>query len=366
MNQQKEIKLEPSNGAEVPPDYLLDTTVAELLADSTPHQRTALGLLAISHCYGLPLAPMLGRLAGEASGSFSRQAMYLASQVHRGEQPLAVIQDLNRVLTSSSTLALQVASDQGSLSNLYRAVLRRPPEPDSDADADKDLDARFSRLMLRGFFVMFVVSFTVIRIFPEFQKMFVEFGMELPAIMEMVITVLNWSAKLWFVWALLLVLLGLWVAPRYLRRWNPVSWRKNVIPKSALRRQTLAIVAQNGDASESGVARIASSSLLRKFFPKLAKASAQTDTGQASWKALAAQGLITRREASTLASTHSGETQAWLLRWSASALGDQVRSRSNWGFNLVIWTGNILLAGVVFIMCLTIFSSLLAIMRGLV
>lgn len=365
MDQNNEIKLDQNNSAGSHPDYLLDTTVAELLADSTPYQRSALGLLAISHCYDLALPPMLSRLSGEASGRFSRQAMYLASQVHRGEDPLTAIQDLDRVLTSSSVLALQVARDNGSLSDLYRSVLRRPPEPDSDADTNKDLDSRFSSLMMRGFFVMSVVTFTALNIFPEFQRMFEEFGLELPAVMGAFISVLDWSAKFWFLWALLFILLGFWMAPRYLRQWNPVAWRKKVIPRSALRRQTLAIAVQDSDASETGIARISSSLPIRRFFPKLAKASTNIGAGQAPWESLATKGLITKREANTLASTHSGETRAWLLRWSANALGDRLVSRSNWGFNILIWLGNIFLAGIVFIMCLTVFSSLLAIMGGL-
>ena len=365
MSQQNEINLGPGDGASDTPDYLLDTTAAELLADSSPHQRSALGLLAISHCYDLPLAPMLGRLGGEASGIFSRQVIYLASLVDRGEHPLKAIEDLDRVLSPSSLLALQVAHDNGTLSQLYRAVLRRPPELDSDADAQREIDARFSRLMMRAFFVMLIVIFTALKIFPELEFLIRDFDLEAPLAMLYVYLVLNLAAKFWFIWVLLLILLGCWLAPRYLRRWNPVAWRKTVSPKSALRRQSLAVVAQNSDASKTGFNRIASFLPIRKLFPQLAKSSALDEAGNASWESLASQGVITKREADTLAGTHSGQTQAWLLRWSAKALGDRVRLKSSWGFNLVIWIGNIVLAGIVFAMCLTVFSTLLTIMRGI-
>lgn len=366
MDQANETRFDLNHSAGTTPDYLLDATVSELLADSTSHQRALLGLMAVSHCYDLPLAPMLSRLGGEASGAFSSQVMYFASEVHQGEDPLTVVQDLDRVLTASSALALQVARENGSLSDLYRALLQRPPEPDSDVDADKEIDARLSRLIIRAFFVMSVVSFTAVRIFPEFSRMLEEFGLEFPEIMQFTYSVLDWSFRLWFLGALLLILFGFLLAPRYLRRWNPVAWRKKVIPKSALRRQTLAIVAQDSEASKTGITRFASSTPIQRFFPKLAKASTQEGAEKASWESLAAQGVITKREASTLGSTRSGETQAWLLRWSANALGDRKKSRSNWGFNLMIWLGNILLAVIVFVMCITIFSTLLVILESLV
>ena len=369
MDNLHENKLDSGKGAGSPPDYLLDNTVAELFADSTPHQRAALGLMAISHCYDLPLAPMLGRLGGEASGTFARQTMFLASEVYRGEDPLTAIQDLDHVMTPSSVLALQVARENGSLSDLYQSVLRRPPQPDSGVDESKDIDARFSRLMIRGAFVMFLVLLVVIRILPQYGRMLEEFALEPPVVMELVLRGLYLSGKFWFLWVLMLillgVLLGVWVAPRYLRRWNPDSWRKRVVPKSALRRQTLAIVAQDSDAAQTGIVRIASSSPVRRFFPKLDKASTRTDAEQASWGSLAAQGVITKQEASTLASTQSGETQAWLLRWSANTLGDRERSKANRRMIYLIWIGNILLALVVFLICVSIFSTLLSIMAGL-
>ena len=365
MDNLHENKLDSGKGAGSPPDYLLDNTVVELFADSTPHQRAALGLMAISHCYDLPLAPMLSRLGGEASGTFARQTMFLASEVYRGEDPLTAIQDLDHVMTPSSVLALQVARENGSLSDLYQSVLRRPPQPDSGVDESKDIDARFSRLMIRGAFVMFLVSVVVLRVLSEFGKMLEEFDLEPPVAMGLVLRGLYLSGKLWFLWVLMLILLGIWVAPRYLRRWNPDSWRKRVFPKSALRRQTLAIVAQDSDAAQTGIVRIASSSPVRRFFPKLDKASTRTDAEQASWESLAAQGVITKQEASTLASSQSGETQAWLLRWSANTLGDRERSKENRRMIYLIWIGNILLALVVFLISVSIFSTLLSIMAGL-
>ena len=104
-------------------DYELDSVMAELIAVSSPRQRAVLGLLAVSHCYDLPLPPMLSRLSGETSGGFSRQAMYLAFLVHGGQDPVDAVLGLDRVLTSSSALALQVARDNGNLPQLYRAVL---------------------------------------------------------------------------------------------------------------------------------------------------------------------------------------------------------------------------------------------------
>jgi len=175
---------------------------------------------------------MLGRLSGESSGAFSRQLKYLADKVHTGEDPVKAVQDLNHVLTSSIALALRVAHDNGSLPQLYQAVLRRTPEYESDADADKEINARISRLMTRGFFVLMVLLFSAVRVFPEFQKMFEEFGIELPTVMERFFVAISLISKFGFLVILLLIPLGFWLGRRYLRQWNPVAWRTTaVLPK---------------------------------------------------------------------------------------------------------------------------------------
>ena len=365
MDSQTPTNPDPANQLALQQDYELDSVMSELIAVSSPQQRAVLGLMAVSYCYNLPLAPMLSRLSGESSGGFSRQAMYLAFLVHGGHDPVDAVLGLDRVLTSSSALALQVARENGNLPHLYRAVLERSREYDSDADIGKDDDVRFSRLLFRGFFILSVLTFIMTKIIPEFSKMFEEFGVELHPLMVFLMANCDRAAKLWFLGLFVLIPIGIWLGRRYLRRWNPVTWRQPVVTKASRRRRWLAIVSRDKKSSETGLAKILRCLPANRFFPKLASIQDRVEGGETQWNSLATGGAITKRESKALASATSGDTQAWLLRWTAKACGDRAKLRSTFLVNLMIWSGNIILALIVFLVCAAILSSLIQIMEGL-
>ena len=346
-------------------DYELDSVMAELIAVSSPRQRAVLGLLAVSHCYDLPLPPMLSRLSGETSGGFSRQAMYLAFLVHGGQDPVDAVLGLDRVLTSSSALALQVARDNGNLPQLYRAVLERSREYESDADFGKDDDVRFSRLLFRGFFTLWVILFIMMKVIPEFCKMFQEFGIELHPLMQLLMANCDRAAKLWFLGLFLLIPICIWLGRRYLRRWNPMTWRQPTVSRASRRRRWLAIVSRDNNSSETGLAKILRCLPVKRFFPKLAAIQDRVEGGATAWDSLATEGAITKRESKVLASTTNGDTQAWLLRWNARVYGNRAKLRSSLLVNMMIWSGNILLALIVLLVCAAVMGSLIQIMEGL-
>jgi len=365
MYSQTPVNSVPVNQLALEHDYELDSVMSELIAVSSPQQRAVLGLMAVSHCYDLPLAPLLNRLSGESSGAFSRQAMYLAFLVHGGQDPVDAVPALDRVLTPASALALQVARDNGSLPQLYRAVLERSHEYESDSDVGKDDDVRFSRLLFRGFFVFSVISFIMLRIIPEFVKMFEEFGVELPPLMSFLMTICDRAAKFWFLGLFLLIPIGIWLGRRYLRRWNPVTWRQPVVTKASRRRRWLAIVSRDRSSSETGLAKILRCLPGNRFFPKLASVQNRIEGGETQWNSLAISGAISKRESKALASTTSGDTQAWLLRWTAKAYGDRAKQRSSLLVNLMIWSGNAIFALIVLMVCGAILGSLIQIMEDL-
>jgi len=346
-------------------DYELDSVTAELIAASSPPQRALLGLLAVSYCNDLPLAPMLSHLSVEATGKFGRQAKYLSFLVHQGEDPVDAVLGLDRILTSSTALKLQVARDNGSLLEFYRAVLERSEEYESNVGFRINDDARSSRLLLKSLFTLFLCIFIMTRIFPELSKMFEEFGIDFPPLMLLVLANCQRFAKLWFLGFFLLIPICIWLFLRYLPRWNPVTWRQPVLSNASRRRRWLAIVSRAKTSSESGLAKILRCLPGEKFLPKLSQAQNRVEGGANQWDSLATEGAISKRESKALASTTSADTQAWLLRWAANAHGDRDQRRSSLRVNLMIWFGNILLALIVFAFCAAIFSSLIQIMKGL-
>ena len=98
---------------------------------------------------------------------------------------------------------------------------------------------------------------------------------------------------------------------------------------------------------------------------RLQKAQEEIENGNDAWESLAKEKIISNREAQALALSSSGQTQAWLLRWSASNRQTRETERSVLGTRIFLAAVNIVLAFVVVLAALGVFMTLIAIMRSL-
>ncbi len=171
-------------------------SIVELLESCAPHQRALLGVLAVAQIHNMDPAALISSLASELSGSTRLKFESLAEQMSAGVEFVDAVEEIPDLLPPSVILAFQLARDNGALLKLNKSI--------ADLDANRELDAsideetcvsRYAGLMLRVFIFFSVISFTALKIFPEFLKMLEEFGVEAPVSLRMLIEVLDLCAK---------------------------------------------------------------------------------------------------------------------------------------------------------------------------
>ena len=73
-------------------------------------------------------------------------------------------------------------------------------------------------------FAVLILVFIMLKIVPAFQKIFADFGAELPAVTQVLIAISNYVGKYW--WSLPAIPIGLWLFIKLLRRfpWGRTGW----------------------------------------------------------------------------------------------------------------------------------------------
>jgi type II secretory pathway component PulF len=98
---------------------------------------------------------------------------------------------------------------------------------------------------------------------------------------------------------------------------------------------------------------------------RLNKVNERMKDGQDEWNALAAEKIISQRDANALKLSADGETQAWLLRWSAVNRQQRLESRAAFLTRLVIGAFNIAIAMLVALTCISVFMTLIKIISSM-
>ncbi len=343
--------------------------VAEMLESSTPRQRALLGILAATNRHQLDPAPLINSLAAEFPRRAKFQANTFAQRISDGEDMFDTLEETPNVLSASSVLALRLAKQTGTLPDLFAAYLDRPNVYDAPSTAlHDDLFAKFSRLFVQTTIICSLLTFMMLKIIPEFGKMLEEFGVETPGLMRLLIKACSLIAMFWFIFPLLFLLLLPFFIPafrRYLRRWNPVTWRQRHFAPSENRRRSLAMISETGIALPAGLAMVFKNKYLRKIFKKSASADSPVETGKNEWNSLASKRIISKREAKSLSLATGGDTQAWLLRWFASSQQNKRSTRISLIARTVIVAINVGLCILVVLAAVAVFSTLIQIMAGL-
>lgn len=351
----------------------LRRTVSEMLESSTPRQRAMFGILATSQRYKLDPAPLIKSLAIE----FPRHKKYLANsfaqRISDGEDMVDVLEETPDILSSSSVLALRLAKQAGTLPDLMTAYFDRPNDYEAPStELHDDLFAKFSRLFVQTTIICALLTFMMLTIIPEFSKMLEEFGVETPGFLRLFVFAADLVCRFALIFPLLFIFLLPFFIPtlrRYLRRWNPVTWRQRHLSTSEDRRRSLAMISETGTSLPTGLAMMFKNKYLRKIFKKSFGTNSSVDssieTGKNQWDSLASKRIISRREAKSLSLAGSGETEAWLLRWFASSQRSRRSTRISLIARTVIVLINVGLCVLVVLAAVAVFSTLIQIMAGL-
>lgn len=347
----------------------LDSTVDELLESSAPYQRALLGVLAVADHYQLDVAPLLMGLAYELPFAIGGLTFQLAEQVVSGVDAIDALVELPELLSPESVLALRLARDEGTLSALYVAVSERYQGSEVDGyTINTKKTSKVMRLIGRVFVIGVLMNYIMSVILPELVMLLNDFEVELPAPMSLLLVTMEYLSRLWFLGVLIVLALlvyGLWTYRKKRRSWNPLAWRQRAVSSSVNRRRMLALAAQTGHSLSSGLAMISGIPPLARLFKRMEGANARINKGQGEWESLAAEKMISKREAAALECSTTGETQAWLLRWSASNRRNFEMTRTAIAFRIATGIVHVLLAMLVALVCIAMFSFLVTLMKSL-
>jgi type II secretory pathway component PulF len=359
----------------------LESTDVTALRASEPTERAVLRVLAIAHRHQISPVELLENLAKDLRNRNQRSKVkQLASAIRSGVQISEAIGQVPGVIQPTTCLALRLSNNdvfqkkgsRGQLAQTFRQLLDGD-ELSGEDYANRSLGTSFLGTFTRTMFCLFLISFLMIFVMPTFEKMFVEFGLRLPAPTQWLFVISSWladyGALIFMIFFWIYVIQKIFKTPRFRailseRGGRLLAWRKVVMPDVA-RLHTLLAIAMESNAIERGIATLSVEYPKRSIRSKLARANQKIGLGASVWSALREHGLLSARETKSLASASSPETQVWLLRWSARERQDRKARWSGILRRSVSIFMTCLLAVVVGFTSVAVFMPLVSLISGL-
>ena len=279
-------------------------------------RRSLLWALMMAAERGISLETAARAFAAERRDAIGSRALDLAEYLEAG-LPLALALRRSRLpFPPAVLLAAELGQQTGDLGGALRQVLAQTDE------SEAVLRSAAERSFYLAFVLMFgllICTFLLVKIVPVYQKIFVDFGMELPLATRYFIIVSYFFAHDWFlvlpVFLVLMVALVRLLAyytgssPRYLPGLTP-PWPQ--ADRAIVLRWLAVAVRQNRPLAD--MMRLLSGYLTRRRLRrKLEWAAKQIDQGADWTDSLQQAGLIRRPEAALFHSAQRAGNLAWAL-----------------------------------------------------
>lgn len=154
----------------------------------------------------MPLAPALEAFASETGGPLSRRSLRLAALLRAGCPLPEAIERVPGVVPAEAVATISVGCETGAIDEAMREALDdyESYEPLWDQMSGKFL--YFSFLLAFG---MLISAFLMLKIVPEFQKIFLDFGVELPHLTQAINTVARFLSNSFLFVPIAIFLVGL-------------------------------------------------------------------------------------------------------------------------------------------------------------
>ncbi len=344
--------------------------IDDLFSICSPTQAGAFGLLARANSEGVSPAPFLEAFAKELSDFDRIRVQKLAAECRENVPLIEVFESAERFFPSPVILAMRLAHDSGKLEDLCESISNRPIyAPAMKGLSDETPLRRIMSVIWKGLMIFWVTTFVMLFIIPQFQGMFEEFGLELPATTVFLMRVAALFCQFWFVFVALAAMVIFWFRRdllSYVRRaFSPTLWNQTTHSPVVQAKLNLAWLFESGVEASSGLKQLARFEPNKRMATKIQKAITRTEAGQAPWKALGITRVISDREARVLETASSSGTRSWLLRQIAFAQSTQLESNSAMRVRLFTSLANVVLGLFVLLFCVALFSPLIHIIKSL-
>ncbi len=295
--------------------------------------RSLVWTLAVAAQRGVPLPEAARAFADETQNDSGARALALAQSLERGQPLSQAVRDARLRMSTPIRVAVRIGESLGMLGQAMRQQL------DDASDTDgliRSVTSRFMYLYIVIVVLSGVLSFVMLRIVPVFQKMFEEFGLELPTMTKSLIDVSDWMVNRgWYISipTILVMSIVAWIVPIvvvcYMVGWFPrdlpLVWRFFKRYDGAIVMRGLALTTRRGVSLVEGLNLLAATYPIRRVGKELELATIRVMQGD-DWRLTLLQaGLVSPADAAVLAAAERVGNLPWALEEMAdSALRRQL------------------------------------------
>ncbi|SFI09740.1 type II secretion system F family protein [Planctomicrobium piriforme] len=318
--------------------------------------------------------PFEEEVAGLARSESTRQKSRLeraANELHGGSSLSQALQRVPGLLPNEATAAIQAAEATGQLNAVLLSLATRQSQSIRMFGWDNELNNL--ALYCLGMMVIFasVIAYIMLKIIPKYKAIFNDFGVELPEVTVVLITISDAVVSYWFLFFPLVTLpliavfqfLFLGVGHGSLTSWLAVDlWPRLKAP--ALLRSLSAAVAGNTStiAVVQNLSEASSNAAQSRRYQRLAILLSQ---GMPLGNALQVEKIVTQRESLALDQSESRGHLTWALDAIATRIEqarlNRVRMTTEFLRPLIVLS----IGGVVLFFCLAMFAPLIKLLNDL-
>jgi type II secretory pathway component PulF len=330
-------------------------------------QRSLLRVLAVAHDQRLEHAPLVQSLAEEHRGRFRRVLNRLARRLGAGTTLLEALEQTPDALDDDTVLALRFGSHSGSLQSAFEMLLSREVTATENPGS--------SAKQVQGYWVVLAFTIAILLMFmlsviaPTYKKMYEEFGLTLPWLFQVLLTICDQIAMYAGLWMLLgVVVVGLFssssVRKFLCRAVAPVFWPVEKARTGALLK-LLAMTVDSGRPIAGSLSTLARYHFDSRTRLRLLFARNEIEQGVDSWQGLAKAGFLTGEQAEAISNAPTAEIRGWTIRRLASSLQNSAQLRSSIAFTLLQPVIVLLFGAIVLFIFASFFSVLIKMITSL-
>ncbi len=283
-------------------------------------QQALLWTLAVAAERSIPLVPAIEAFADERSGPARQETRVLARLLKAGTPLPDALSIVGGMVPEEAIVPIQVGQDLGALDE----GLRQATAPAGPYQAVWDqLAGKVAYLCFLVLSASGIIVFLMIKIMPAFQKIFVDFGAELPAITR--IGMLMGSGDVGVMISLVCVFL-LWLFIYAILRYiGAISWDLPLMGRLARRLHAARVLESLAMAVERNQPLFRTVATLARCYPKqsirrrLQVVLVDITSGVDFAESLRSQGLISRADMAVLHAAQRVGNLAWAMRETADS-----------------------------------------------
>jgi type II secretory pathway component PulF len=277
----------------------------------------------------------LKALAMESSSPWSDKISQLRLLIEQGQTLSEALSSATGLVPDATLLAIRVGEQTGTLRQVLAEEARRiMNQSASSSPAYPMISTTLAWMLTVGMLVLSIATFIMIFIIPKYKKIFSDFGTDLPAMTETLISASDWGATYWpltilptmscllaagvyMVWANLQQLTSgrIVCSEHFPRFWTPATLR------------LLSITVAAGESINDAVHAIHTQLRPGRAAVRLSAVRQELNAGNDCWTAMRNNGFLRRREVAFLESA----TRTRHLDWGLIHLARTIdRRRDRW------------------------------------